>query len=369
LSTPLSERHRARHARIAGLGQWFPDAVRSNADWPEAFASEVRKRGADRMLVDVPREDSSDPCRAITTRYFEREAQDPFLGGKERRVAALGLSSSEAEAFAGKAALADAGLDARELDACFSWALVPDRYMPSNACRVAHLLGAERANAATIDAACASPVLQLALAAALVESGRAKAILLTQSHLVSRVFPLMHPASPCVGDGASAMLVTASDRPGIGLSHSVTEGAYYEAVMWCRGKTAETDPPWFAAGGPYLMGSHDPVATKALMRDTVSIGARTVRELATVDGFDPERIDVLCSVQPRGFIPRAIAEGLALRPDAAPDTYERYAHLGGVGPVVNLISARERGLLREGARVVMYAQGAGFTRSAVSIVW
>jgi 3-oxoacyl-[acyl-carrier-protein] synthase III len=105
------------------------------------------------------------------------------------------------------------------------------------------------------------------------------------------------------------------------------------------------------------------------MRDTVSIGARTVRELAAVEGFDPERIDVLCSVQPRGFIPRAIAEGLALRPDAAPDTYERYAHLGGVGPVVNLISARERGLLREGARVVMYAQGAGFTRSAVSIVW
>jgi 3-oxoacyl-[acyl-carrier-protein] synthase-3 len=365
----LTVRSRSAHARIAGLGQWFPDAVRRNSDWPEAFAAEVKKRDADRMLVDVPREEGPDPCRAITQRYLDLEAGDPFLGGKERRIAEASLTSSEAEALAAKAALADAGVDASEVDACFSWALVPDRYMPSNACRVVELIGAKRAWAATVDAACASPVAQLAIAAGLVEAGRAKTVLLTQSHLVSRVFPLMHPASPCVGDGASAMLVTASDRPGIGLSHSVTHGENYDAVLWCRGKTPETDPPWWSAGGPYLMGSHDPVATKRLMRDTVSIAARTVRELAVAEGFDPERIDVLCSVQPRGFIPKAIAEGLALRPGSAPDTYERYAHLGGVGPVVNLLNARDRGLLTEGTRIVMYAQGAGFTRTAISLIW
>lgn len=364
-----SIRERPAHAHVAGLGQWFPDTVRRNSDWPEAFAVEVRKRDADRMLVDVPSEKGPDPCRAITARYLGLEAGDPFLGGKERRIAESSLTSSEAEARAARAALADAGVDASEVDACFSWALVPDRYMPSNACRVVELLGAKRAWAATVDAACASPVAQLGIAAGLVESGRAKTVLLTQSHLVSRVFPLMHPASPCVGDGASAMVVTASDRPGIGLSHSVTHGECYDAVLWCRGKTPETDPPWWTPGGAYLMGSHDPVATKRLMRDTVAIGARTVRELAVAEGFDPECIDVLCSVQPRGFIPKAIAEGLALRPDSAPDTYRQYAHLGGVGPVVNLLAARDRGLLREGSRIVMYAQGAGFTRTAISLIW
>jgi 3-oxoacyl-[acyl-carrier-protein] synthase III len=50
-------------------------------------------------------------------------------------------------------------------------------------------------------------------------------------------------------------------------------------------------------------------------------------------------------------------------------TFERYGHLGGVGPIVNLLAARDAGKLVPGARVVMYAQGAGFTRAAVSLTW
>ena len=42
------------HARIAGLGQWFPEGVRRNADWPEAFRAASQKRQGDRTLVDVP---------------------------------------------------------------------------------------------------------------------------------------------------------------------------------------------------------------------------------------------------------------------------------------------------------------------------
>ena len=53
----------------------------------------------------------------------------------------------------------------------------------------------------------------------------------------------------------------------------------------------------------------------------------------------------------------------------AVQTYERYAHLGGVGPSVNLIAARDAGRLQPGSRTVMYAQGAGFTRAAASLSW
>jgi 3-oxoacyl-[acyl-carrier-protein] synthase III len=78
---------------------------------------------------------------------------------------------------------------------------------------------------------------------------------------------------------------------------------------------------------------------------------------------------VLLSVQPRRWVPLAIAEALGLDPSVAVQTFQRYAHLGGVGPIVNLIAARDLGKLQPGARIVMYAQGAGFTRAAASLTW
>ena len=72
-------------------------------------------------------------------------------------------------------------------------------------------------------------------------------------------------------------------------------------------------------------------------------GARTVREAAKLAGVDVERIALLASVQPRGFIPPAIAEYLGLRPETAVTTYRTKAHLGGSGPVANFEEGRRRG--------------------------
>lgn len=355
-------------ARIAGLGAWFPEKVRRNAEWPEAFLQASRARQGDRSLVDVP-SDASDPTLRIVQRYLAEEEGDAFLSSRERRIADDTLTSAEAEAHAGRAALADAGLEASELDAVFSWALVPDRVMPTNACRVGTLLGAERAWATSVDSACASPVTQLDLAAALIESGRARHVLLTQSHLATRTLPMMHPVAPTVGDGASAMVVSASEKPGILRMHAMTHGEHHDAVVWCRGKTDDSDPPWWQAGSPFAMGSRNPEATKRLMQNTVPTAALTVRELAQRAGFSVDSIETLVSVQPRRWVPLAIAEALGLKPSTAVETFQRYAHLGGVGPVVNLLAARDAGRLQPGSRVVMYAQGAGFTRAAVALSW
>ncbi len=357
------------YARVTGLGQWFPDDVRRNSHWPDEFQAASRRRQGDRTLVDVSSQGAADPCAALVAKYLAEESDDPFLGGVERRLAEPTASSAEAETAAARAALADAGQTAGQVDAVFSWALVPDRLMPSNACRVAHALGADRAWAVTIDAACASPIAQLSLAAGLIESGRARSVLLTQSHLATRTFPLSHPASPSVGDGATAMLVTAAERPGIQAFHSVTHGEYYDAVVWCRDKEQQRDTPWWEPGGAFFMGSHDRQATSKLMQQTVQVGVSTVRELAEKGHFEVARIEVLATVQPRKWVPVAIAEGLGLSPRIAPQTYDRFAHLGGAGAVANLIAARDSGLLREGALAVIYAQGAGFTRGAVALRW
>ncbi len=351
-------------ASITGLGLWLPEAERDNSWWPAEF-SERASRSAERELVDVDTQSGSAADR-IAARYFESERGDPFMGTKRRRVAAAGVSAPEAEACAARAALDDAKLKASELDAIFSWAAVPERIVPPSAPKVAHLLGASRAYALGMDAACATPILQLELAASLIDSGRAQHVLLTQSHLITRTFAAMHPASPNVGDAATAMLVSRTERPGIRMTVAATHGEYYPSVTWCRGK--QQDPPWWEEGSAYYLGSQDSKGAQELVLGTVRLAAQTIRELLERARVSLDEVEVLASVQPRRWIPSAIVEALGCECEA-PQTFDQLAHLGGCGVITNLCAARECGLLHSGTPVVLYAQGAGFTRAAALVSW
>ena len=355
-------------ARVAGIGVWFPERIRENSEWPEEFRQRSAERSGDRTLVDIPTGED-DRFSRIATRHLTHESGDPFLGTTRRRISDERTSGRDAEAHAARAALEDAGVDAADVDVILSWAIVPDRIVPSNACHVGHAIGARRAWSMGVDAACASVVTQLTMAASLIESGRANTVLLTQSHWVTRAMPLMHPASPNVGDGAAAMVVRAAEGAGIHTTVAVTEGQHYDAVTWCRGRTREADPPWWEPGGAFYLGSLAPEAAQLLMRNTIGIGVGTVEDLMQRARMPVSSIDVLACVQPRRWVPGGIAEGLGLPEERAPQTFDEYAHLGGVGVVTNLLAARARGALIPGARVAIYAQGAGFTRAAALLTW
>jgi 3-oxoacyl-[acyl-carrier-protein] synthase-3 len=356
-------------AGILGIGLWLPDTIRGNDAWPADFASRAAA-SAHRELTDVTAGASGDGIDRIVARYVAEEADDPFVGAKLRRVADDTMTACEGEANAARAALADANLDAREIDVVLSWALVPDRPTPPSAPRVAHLIGATRAFGIGIDVACASIIGQLLLAASLVESGRVRNVLVTSSHLMTRTFPLAHPASPNVGDAATAVVVSASENAGILAGYGLSHGDLYDAVSWRRPQG--DDAPWHRAGGPMYMGSYDREGVRRVVQDTVRFGADTVAEAARRSGISPSEIDVLASVQPRRWIPWAIAESLGLSPQIAPQTFDELAHLAGCGVVANLLEARRRGLLasRSSGRlpnVCLYAQGAGFTRAALIV--
>jgi 3-oxoacyl-[acyl-carrier-protein] synthase III len=100
------------------------------------------------------------------------------------------------------------------------------------------------------------------------------------------------------------------------------------------------------------------------MRDTVTLGAATLREAAVRASVSVAELRVIASVQPRGFLPHAIAERLGLPREFAVTTYEDVAHVGACGPVFNLARARALQRLVPGVLVGMYGQGAGFTRAA-----
>ena len=353
-------------AKILGLGTFLPEKVRENSDWPADFAGRVTSRHGNE-LCDVHAGDA-DPCDAIMARCLAPEADDPFRGTKRRRVADATMASAEAEAIAGKRALDDAGVSASEIDLVLAWAMVPDRVTPPTGPRVANLVGATRAAGIGLDVACATAIAQLTLASAMIESGRARHVLLTQSHLIARANPMDHPASPIVGDAASAIVLGPSEKPGVGLSHMVSHGEYHDAVTWVRGRD-EQEAPWWEAGPDFSPGSRNRAQVRSLSSKLVHVGRDTLVEILERARRPISSIDVLASTQPRRWFPEALAESVGLPVEKAPHTFDELAHIGGCGVVVNLVEARSRGMLAPGASVLLYGMGAGITRAAMIIDW
>jgi 3-oxoacyl-[acyl-carrier-protein] synthase-3 len=349
---------------ILGLATWLPERTRENDEWPASF----RERGhtlGDRTFNDIP--PSEDPLSAsIVARDLLLEATDPFLGVTRRHVAEESMTAVEAEVIAARAALADAGVSGADVDLVLSNAIVPDEVAAPMAPAVAHAVGAKRALALDVEAACATALAELDIASAYLRSGMANLVLITQSHLLLRAMPFLHPATPGLGDGAAAMVVGRGKGLSLRATVAVSHGEFQRAVTWVR-EHDKSEPPWWKSGGSFRLGSRATEQAKFLMRETVSYGAATVREVADRAGVDVKRIGVLASVQPRGFVPGAIAERLGLARPCAVTTYADTGHLGGCGPLFNLERARSLGLLTPSTVAVLYAQGAGFTRAAALV--
>ncbi len=347
---------------ILGIGSFLPAQIRRNDAWPENFTRREEQVG-ERTFNDIP--ESHDPEAArILARDLAREADDPFLGARERRVADATTTAAEAETHAALRALDDAGIDPAEVDLVLSNAVVPERIIPPTGCEVAQRIGATRAMALGVEAGCASSVAQLEVARAYLASGLARVVLLTQSHLLLRTFPLLHPAAPGLGDAATALVLGRGDGLTLRGAFGVTHGEHASTVTWIRGMDDESDKPWWCAGGAFRLGSRTPERAKALMRETVTFGAEALVEAARCATVDVARLSVLASVMPRGFIPGAIAERLGLAREIAMTTYPETGHVGACGPIINLERARTLGRLSRGAWVGLYGQGAGFTRAA-----
>jgi 3-oxoacyl-[acyl-carrier-protein] synthase-3 len=349
-------------ATILGAGEYRPARVRRNDFWPSDFGA-----GRPHVLTEITRA-QGDPCAEIVQRHLQSELGDPFMGTRERRVADDTLSSHEAQALAARAALDDAGLEPNEIDYVLSYALTPER--PAMACApwIVGSLGMERAVGVGLDAACGSLIAQLVFASSLIQSGLARKVLLTQAHLAARIMPAEHPASPNLGDLATAVVVGASDRPGILVHEAATQAEYADAVVWAR-RHGGVEPRWWEPGGRFQLGTLDHARAQELVARTVHIARDTMLSACRRAEVAPDEVSLLCSVQPRAWIPKAIAEAADFKNAQAPSTFSELAHVGACGPVANLLQGRREGLLNPGTLVGLYAQGAGFTRLALLFRW
>ena len=360
-------------AGIIGMGLWVPDTVRRNDAWPDSFVQAFReqreaRRGTD--FTDIEPRNPDRPFDELFVRHALAYDDDPFKGARERRIADPNVPTVEGDAAAARMALKDAGVEPAAVDLVLSSALVQDELVPSNGPAIQQLVGCVNAPGIGVESYCAAALAQLDLAVPLVESGRARYVLCVQSHQLNRANNMQLAVSPIFGDGAAAFVVGEVPE-GRGLVRCVRggDGSLRGAVTWDYRDTPGAR--WWNgdARGPVPPGIHDLSAAKKVARNALKYPIDTIRQLSEKTGVPLDAIAAIAMIQPLAWYQAAVAEGLGVAAARVPSTYDRYAHLGGAGVIANLIEARHRGLLADGAPVVLYAHGAGLAWYGALVRW
>jgi len=355
-------------AKIIGLGRYFPEHIRKNEDWsPELIES--FKDHLKRELLDITDHGLAEKLDQFSLDNIQKDKSDVFLGAVERRVIDNNQPSYEIEMEAAQMAIGQAGVDVKDIGAVFSYSFMPDRIRLSSAGIIAEKLGIKNAFVSPIDTACSSQLTQMLISASLIDSKKVSYILLLASNAMSRGLMMGHPASPGIGDAAVAILLGPDTDEGHQIINTFARnhGDYWDAVVWRRPKGDSLN--WWQAGGDFYLGSFDSNKARELIQITATTGAETVRSALAEAGMSASDLDFLVAVQPRKWVNTAITRLLGMPDAASIETYEKYGHIGCCGPVVNLMEAHNQNLIHPGDIVALYAQGAGFTRSATIVKW
>ena len=274
-------------------------------------------------------------------------------GIHERRIAAAGETVVGLSELASARALAGAALDAGELDLVVVATMSHERLTPSASALLADRLGATRAGAIDLNAACTGFVAALALAAGQVESGRADAVLVVGADVLSSLTdPGDRQTAALFGDGAGAVVVRAGSAPGrIGPFVLGSDGAKGELV------TAEREESVLRMQG------HDTFREAVDRLCEATLGA--CEAAATPLG----EIDVFAYHQANARILRAVGERLGLDPGRVVDCIDRFGNTSAATVPIALSTAARGGRLRDGSSVVIAAFGGGLTWAAAVVEW
>jgi 3-oxoacyl-[acyl-carrier-protein] synthase-3 len=275
-------------------------------------------------------------------------------GIRARPVAAPEERLSEFAARAGVAALSRAGVDPAEVDLVLVATLTQDELMPNAAPVVAHAVGADRAGAIDLGAACTGFLSGLSLGAAQIETGRAERVLLIGADFTTRIVDWDDKrTAPLFGDGVGAVVL----GPAAG-----SVGAIGPIILGADG-----------SGAPAIHIDH---ADRKLRMDGPEVYRHAVARMgdATVKavegaGLTLEDIDLFVYHQANGRILRALAEKLQLPSERVVDVIENLGNSSAATLPLGLAAAERDRRLWPGARVLLSAFGAGFTWGAGVVEW
>ena len=274
-------------------------------------------------------------------------------GIHSRRILADDERLTDLAAQAGREALEAAGMDPLDLDMVLVATTTADELLPNAAPLVAHALGATRAGAADVGAACTGFLSGLAFGAAQIESGRAEHVLLIGADAMSRITdPDCRQTAALFADGAGAVVL--STGTGLGRIGPVSLGSD-------------------GAGAELIVVDRDELRIRMQGQDTfrhavARMSEATLEALALAE-MSLEDIDLFVYHQANARILRGVGERLGLPPDRIVDCIGGYANTSAATLPLALAHARDAGRLRPGHRVLLGAFGAGLTWGATVVEW
>ena len=284
----------------------------------------------------------------------------------ERHIGAPGETTMSMAATASRAAMKQAGVAAGEIDAIILSTATPDRLLPSTAVDLQAELGATRAAAFDISAACSGWVYGMTIAEGLISSGVVETALVVGAEKMSAIVDWQDRAT-CVlfGDGAGATVLkrTASPDRGILSAYMRSDGSLAELL-------------WRPSGGakvPYTQAVLDDRSTYVKMagREVFKHAVRSMADAcdraldaARLTGQD---IDILIPHQANVRIIEATAKHASIPMDKVYVNVDRYGNTSSASIPIALDEAIERGRVASGTTALFVAFGAGFTWGSMVI--
>ncbi len=322
-------------ARIVGTGAYIPEKVLTNADLEQMVAT------SDEWVVER-------------------------TGIRERHVVGPGEACSDLAVKAAAQALMAAGIRAVDLDLILLATCTGDYPVPATACLIQHQLGATRAAACDLSAACCGFVYALSVADAYVKTGM-RHVLVIGSEVMSGITDWTD-RNTCIlfGDGAGAVVISASENDrGILSTHLHSDGALCDLI---------TVP----GGGSRMPPSAKVVADRMQFikmkgNETFKVAVRTLEEIARetleANHLRVEDLDLYVPHQANIRILKAVAARLGLPPEKVMLNLERYGNTSAASIPIALDEAVRAGYIKEGSVVLLGAFGAGLTWASALLRW
>ncbi|HXH22395.1 MAG TPA: beta-ketoacyl-ACP synthase III [Dehalococcoidia bacterium] len=308
------------------------------------------------------------PARILTNADLEKmvETSDEWItertGIKERRIASEGETTATLGAEAARGALQTAELDPSDVDLVICGTVTPALQFPSTASLIQDMIGARRAGAFDVNAACVGFLSAYATAAGLINSGMYRRILVVGAETLSRIVN-WEDRGTCVlfGDGAGAIMLEASERGGPGSVVLRSDGSL-ERILYARGPA--TPPSAIDAEGFCIV-----MDGREVFRVAVRAMEEAARQAISDAGLSLDDIDYVVPHQANARIISSVAKSLGVASDRVIVNLNRYGNTSSASIPLALCEAWEQGRLKPGDNLVLVAFGGGLAWGATVIEW
>ena len=320
----------SRFSRITGTGSYLPPRRVSNAD----LAIELAARGVE------------------TTDQWIVER----TGIRARHFAAPGVTSSDLGAHAARQAMDAAGVGAGDIDLIVVATSTPDMIFPSAACILQNKLGIAGCAAFDVQAVCSGFVYALTIADSMIKTGAASKALVIGAEVFSRILDFTDRTT-CVlfGDGAGAVVLEASDQPGILASDLHADGKHVDILC----------VPGTVSGGKVLGDPLLKMDGQAVFKLAVGVLEDAARATLEKAGRTAADIDWLIPHQANIRIMQSTAKKLKLSLGKLVVTVDEHGNTSAASIPLALDAAVRSGKVRRGDTLMLQGVGGGFTWGAV----